>query len=252
MDLNLYQKRVLSQWGQDGVLEKIFDTIGTTNKYFVEFGSSGNDSGMGNTAYLRRRGFNGLLMDGSERPYNADVNDKKYEVNIEMVSASNINGLFEKYNVPSEFDFLSIDIDGQDFHVWNKLDKYSARVVSIEMNYHIQAGLDKVMPLNDNWVWNRGDIPGEMYGSSITALKKLGNKKGYALVASCMSDVIFVRNDLVYNRGDVTDLLFKNINNEHELVKLNSDIFIQNSMFNFTKNPNHFDNKYFSSSNVFL
>lgn len=37
MDLNNYQKRVLSQWGQDGVIEKIFDVIGTTNKYFVEF-----------------------------------------------------------------------------------------------------------------------------------------------------------------------------------------------------------------------
>ena len=105
MDLNLYQKRVLSQWGQDGVLEKIFDTIGTTNKYFVEFGSSGNDSGMGNTAYLRRRGFNGLLMDGSERPYNADVNDKKYEVKIEMVSASNINGLFNE-NSQRTYDYL--------------------------------------------------------------------------------------------------------------------------------------------------
>ena len=74
MDLNLYQKKVLSQFGQDDVLEQIFNTIGTTNKYFVEFGSSGNDSGMGNAAYLRRNGFNGLLMDGSERPYNADNN----------------------------------------------------------------------------------------------------------------------------------------------------------------------------------
>jgi len=64
-DLNNYQKRVLSQWGQDGVIEKIFDIIGTTNKYFVEFESSGNDSVMGNTDYLRRRGFDGLLMDGS-------------------------------------------------------------------------------------------------------------------------------------------------------------------------------------------
>ena len=252
MDLNLHQKRVLSQWGQDGVLEKIFDIIGTTNKYFVEFGSSGNDNGMGNTAYLRRKGFDGLLMDGSERPYNQDVNDKKYEVNIEMISASNINGLFEKYNVPIEFDFLSIDIDGQDFHVWNNIEKYSPRVVSIEINYHIPTGLDKVMPLNDKWVWNTGDIPGEMYGSSITALKNLGNKKGYALVATCMCDAIFVRNDLVYNRGDITDLLFKNINNEHELVKLNSDIYLENSKFDFTKNQNHFNNTYFVSSSVFL
>ena len=204
IDLNDYQRRVLSQWGQDGVLEKIFDTIGTTNKYFVEFGSSGNDSGMGNTAYMRRRGFNGLLMDGSERPYNKDINDKRYDVMIEFIKPSNINQLFKKYNVPIEFDFLSIDIDGQDFHVWNMLKNYSPRVVSIEMNYHIEAGRDKVMPYDDNWVW-KGD---DMSGSSVTALKKLGNKKGYSLVATCMSDAIFVRNDLIYNL-DKSKELFK-------------------------------------------
>jgi hypothetical protein len=76
MDLNLFQKHILSQWGQDGVIEKIFETIGTTNKFFVEFGSSGNDAGMGNTAYLRRSGFDGLLMDGSDRPYGKGINDK--------------------------------------------------------------------------------------------------------------------------------------------------------------------------------
>jgi len=245
MDLNEFQKRILSQWGQDGVLEKIFDTIGTTNKYFVEFGSSGNDSGMGNTAYLRRRGFDGLLMDGSERPYNNDINDKKYNVQIEFIKSSNINELFKKHNVPQEFDLLSIDIDGQDFHVWNKLENYSPRVVSIEMNFHIEPGTDKVMYLDDNWVW-----PGnEFSGASVTALKKLGNKKGYALVATCMSDAIFVRNDLIFDK-DKNDVLFKNINNEFELVRLNTDIYIENSRYIFTEN--HFDVPIFSSSKNYL
>jgi len=245
MDLNIYQNRILSQWGQDGVVEKIFDSIGTTDKYFVEFGSSGNDSGMGNTAYLRRRGFDGLLMDGSERPYNHDVSDRRYDVKIEFIKPSNINQLFEKYNVPREFDFLSIDIDGQDFHVWNNLKNYSPRVISIEMNYHMEPGVDKVMPLDDDWIW-----PGnEMSGASITALKKLGNKKGYALVATCMSDAIFVRNDLIFN-GDMTEPLFKNINNEYELVRLNTDIYTTNLQFNFSRN--HFDIPFFSVSSNYL
>jgi hypothetical protein len=245
MDLNIYQNRVLSQWGQDGVIEKIFDVIGTTNKYFVEFGSSGNDSGMGNTAYLRRRGFDGLLMDGSERPYNNDVTDKKYDVKIEFISSSNINELFKKYNVPKEFDFLSIDIDGQDFHVWNKLENYSPRVVSIEMNYHIEPGKDRVMPLDDNWIW-----PGnEMSGSSVTALKRLGNKKGYALVATCMSDAIFVRNDLIFDK-DNNSVLFKNINDEYELVSLNTDIYYEN--LNRGYRSETFDVPFFSPSKLYL
>ena len=244
MDLNLFQKRILSQWGQDGVIEKIFETIGSTNKFFVEFGSSGNDTGMGNTAYLRRSGFDGLLMDGYDRPYGNDINDKKYDVKIEMIKASNVNYLFKKYNVPREFDFLSIDIDGQDFHVWNKLKYYSPRVVSIEMNYHIEPGKDRVMPLDDNWVW-KGN---EMAGASVTSLKKLGNKKGYTLVATCMSDAIFVRNDLILDKNN--NNLFKNINDEYELVKLNTDIYNENKKYRFSSA--HFDISFFSSSDNFL
>jgi len=244
MDLNLFQKRVLSQWGQDGVLEKIFDIIGTTNKYFVEFGSSGNDTGMGNTAYLRRRGFNGLLMDGYERPYGDSVTDRIYDVKIEFISASNINQLFKKYDVPQEFDFLSIDIDGQDFHVWNSLANFSPRVVSIEMNYHIAPGFDKVMRLDDNWVW-----PGNhLSGASVTALKKLGNKKGYSLVATCMSDAIFVRDDLI--KGSDGQDLFRNVNDEFELVRLNTDIAKENSNYNFTNSI--FDIPFFTSSDKYL
>lgn len=234
MDLNLYQKKILSQFGQDGVLEAIFDNIGTTNKYFVEFGSSGNDSGMGNTAYLRRKGFDGLLMDGSEKPYGNSVNDKQYKVEIEFITASNINDLFKKYNVPIEFDLLSIDIDGQDFHVWNKLNGYNPRVVSIEMNHHMVPGKDLVLEYDDSWIW-RGN---EHFGSSITALKKLGNKKGYSLVATCLSDAIFVRNDLIYDNNN--NPIFLNINNEFELVKLNTDILNENKKYNMR--DEHFDN----------
>ena len=246
-DLNMFQKKILSQFGQDGVLEKIFDVIGTTNKYFVEFGSAGNDTGMGNTAYLRRRGFTGLLMDATEPPYQSDVSTNNfYDVKIEFITASNINDLFTKYNVPKEFDFLSIDIDGQDFHVWNKLQNYSPRVVSIEMNYHIHPGKDKVMHLNDSWVW----AGNELSGSSVTALKKLGNSKGYALVATCMSDAIFVRNDLIIDKSNNT--LFQNVNDEFELVKLNTDIYYENLKYPSLSSPNHFDIDFFSSSDNYI
>lgn len=244
MDLNIFQKRVESQFGQDGVIEQIFKTISTTNKYFVEFGSSGNDIGMGNTSYLRKSGFDGLLMDGFDRPYGIQVHDRKYDVKIEFVKPSNINELFKKYNVPQEFDFLSIDIDGQDFHVWNNLKNYSPRIVSIEMNYHIEPGLDKVMPLNDDYIWDGT----EWYGSSITALKKLGNKKGYDLVCTCMSDAIFVKNDLT--KGSDGTPLFKNMNNEFKLVKLNTDIHEHNLLSNYAYN--HFDIPFFSKSDKYL
>lgn len=247
MDLNSYRKKIFSQYTQDGILEKIFDIIGTTNKkYFVEFGSSGVDSGLGNTAYLRRLGFSGLLMDGSERPYNGDAYEHQYPVQIEFISASNINSLFEKYNVPNEFDLLSIDIDGQDFHVWHALDntRFMPRVVAIEMCHHILPGVDRVMRRDDTWVW-RGN---HLYGASITALKQLGIRKGYSLVATCLSDAILVRNDLAYD--DHNKPLFKDMNDEFALVAQDKDLIDNHMEHPF--NQDDYAIPYFLESRFFL
>ncbi len=188
-----YAKSIYSQHGQDGILQKIFELIGTTNKFFVEFGSNGEKTGGGNTAYLRDFGFSGLLMDGYENPYN-ELHTRDYPVQIEFITAENINSLFDKYSVPEEFDLLSIDIDGQDFHVWNKLDaKYKPRVVVIESNNGAFPHLDVVQPYDVKWVWD-GTYK---YGASLRALMNLGKQKGYDLVAFSGSDGIFVRSSLL-------------------------------------------------------
>jgi len=64
-----------------------------------------------------------------------------------------------------------------------------------------------------------------------------------------MSDAIFVRNDLIFD-GDKNSFLFKNINNEDELVRLNTDIYYENLKYKFSLN--HFDNPFFSSSDKYL
>ena len=37
-NINLHEKKIYSQNGEDGILEFIFSKIGTTNKFSVEFG----------------------------------------------------------------------------------------------------------------------------------------------------------------------------------------------------------------------
>jgi hypothetical protein len=174
-----------SQFGEDGVLKEIFETIGTTNKFFVEFGSSGERKGGPNTAFLRDScGFDGVLMDGQERP------ESTFPVHHEWITAANINDLLDKYDVPDEFDLLSIDIDNNDFYVWREIVR-QPRVVVIEYNSCLLPTDDMVVPYDSGRKWEGGPY----FGSSLFPLFKLGELKGYSLVATVGVNAIFVRNE---------------------------------------------------------
>ena len=83
------------------------------NKYLVDFGAGGLGCSMSNSRYLLEKGWTGLRMDGNP------MGDTT--IMQEMITAENICDLFKKYNVPNEFDLLSIDIDGNDYWVWEAI-----------------------------------------------------------------------------------------------------------------------------------
>ena len=171
IDLSQHERKIFSQNGEDGVIEKIFEVIKTTNKYYVEFGvENANEC---NTRNLRENcGWTGLLMDGG-------YENKEIGLYQEFITAENINELFRKYNVPQEFDLLSIDIDYNDFYIWKSLDEiYQPRVVIIEYNASHLPTEDKVVKYDPNAVWDETNY----FGASIRALYNLGKRKGYSLI----------------------------------------------------------------------
>lgn len=201
IDLSLYEKKIYSQDGEDGIIEKIFECIGTTNKFFVEFGvENGAEC---NTRYLREHlGWNGLMMDGSNE--NLSMNLQR-----EFITAENINALFAKYHVPKNFDLLSIDIDYNDFYVWNAIKHYSPRVVVIEYNATHLPNEDKVCKYDPNLRWDGTNY----YGASILSLAKLGKIKGYTLVYAdnIAVNLFFIRDDILakvsfVNAGNVNKI----------------------------------------------
>jgi hypothetical protein len=183
-----YEKRVFSQNKEDGVIEYLLQTIGYKNKYYVEFGvENGIEC---NTRYIREaHGFTGLMMDGS---------NENHEIGLykEFITPSNINSLFEKYNVPEEFDLLSIDIDFNDFYIWKNIDeKYKPNIVIIEYNAEHEPPKSLVVQYDDTRMW---DLT-KYYGGSLVAINHIAKEKGYTLVY-CDSEGVnsfFVRNDLV-------------------------------------------------------
>jgi len=188
-DINFFERRVFSQNGEDGILEFIFDEIGITNKYFVEFGV--DDGRVCNTKYLKeKKSWNGLMMDCKE--------DRPIYIKKEFVTAENINDLFEKYQVPHHFDLLSIDVDFNDFWLWKALENYSPRFVVIEFNSSIPPNKSKVVKYDPYAKWDKTNY----FGASLLALEKLGSEKGYTLVGcdNTGTNAFFVKKELVKGR----------------------------------------------------
>lgn len=170
-DLRAHEHQVYSQGGEDGVLARIFECIGETNRQFVEFGAWDGEK-LSNTAHLRLdHGWTGLLLEG-------DAERQSDVVVQEYVTAENINDLFAKYRMPESFDLLSIDIDGNEYWVWKALDRFRPRVVVIEYNVFFGTGVSKTMPYDPNYSWDKTWF----HGASLLALRKLGRDKGYSLV----------------------------------------------------------------------
>ena len=180
-------KKIYSQNGEDGVTLAIFDVIGFTNKKYLEFGATETYN---NSQILHEKhGFTGTLWNGSNTvcPYS--------QIFQEFITVENIKELCVKYEVPAEPDFVSIDIDGNDWHVWRELNKVCRpRVLVIECTGQFKPGDDRVMPYKSDHVWD-----GSNYcGASVEALYLLGRHLGYSLVSSenVGVNLFFVRDDL--------------------------------------------------------
>jgi hypothetical protein len=169
-DLASREKKIFSQNGEDGVIEALFETIGVTDRYFVEFGVG--DATECNTAALLERGWRGLMMDLHPTCRNPLATIKR-----EVITAENINFLFRKYRVPQQFDLLSIDIDSNDFWVWAAI-KARPRVLVIEYNSSVPPDACRAIVYDPTFVFRGTDY----FGGSLLAFQELGRRKSYTLV----------------------------------------------------------------------
>jgi hypothetical protein len=198
--LNKAEYQVFSQNGEDGMIAEIFNRIGTTNKYFVEFGvENGLECNSTNLLYKQ---WKGLWIEGSSHFYN-DVNSRfkdmiaagQLTAKNKFINAENIEDIFKSADVPAELDMLSIDIDYNDYYVWKAIVNYNPRVVIVEYNALYRPDTHFVVPYNAERTWDGTSY----FGASLLALQQLADEKGYCLVGCCFvgSNAFFVRKDLV-------------------------------------------------------
>lgn len=192
--------KVYSKHGGDGILTYIFSKIGVTNRTFVEMGIE--DGRECNTANLSRNfSWNGLMIDANEIWIKSAQNFyKEYEIKVisAFVNAENINRLIADNGIKGNIDLLSIDIDGNDYWVWEAINVINPRVVVLE--YNSAFGHRSITQrYQAEHKFNPKEEHPLFFGASLTALTKLSKKKGYLLVCCDTHghDAFFVRHDVV-------------------------------------------------------
>jgi len=187
-----------SQNGQDQIIEDLNKKLGINIGWFVEFGAKDGYT-LSNTAHFMECGWSGVYVEADPAlaeslKKNMSGNPKIHTVNA-MVTAENINDILSKTPLPHDFDLLSIDIDGNDYWVWQAI-TYNPKIVCIEYNSNFLPTESMVLKYDPLHVYQND----KNYGASAFALYKLGKKKGYRLVIHITYlDMFFVREDLALN-----------------------------------------------------
>ena len=199
--LTSFELRVFSQNGEDGVLAEILRRVGAPARHFVEFGvESGRE---GNCVYLADvAAWRGLFMEAGEQMFGLLSDKYAAQDGVQTirarVTARNVEALFAQAGVPEEPDVVSIDVDGQDYWIWEAIQRYRPRVMIVEYNSAIDPRRKLVQPDEPDRSWDGTD----RYGASLAALQALADGKGYRLVHTDLSAVnaFFVRGDLAGDR----------------------------------------------------
>ena len=199
--LERYGSKVYSQSDEDGILREIFNRIGTTNKVFVEFGA---ETGMeNNSRLLLETGWRGLWIEGVPEycaairaQYNREIVTGRLKFVEGFVNSENINQLISNAGFNGEIDFLSVDIDGNDYHVYEAIEVVKPRVLCLEHNHTFPPPEEWVMPYDTEFRWGQ---QGSEYGASLSSLTRLAGEKGMTLVGCGLysANGFYVRNDLL-------------------------------------------------------
>jgi hypothetical protein len=200
--INEFEYSLYSQSGEDGILKEIFSRL-PNNRFFVEFGvQSGEECNAG--ALARVYNWSGVMIECDDRDFGRlSAAYAQYNVRClqEFITRENITTIFDRAGVPKDLDLLSIDIDGNDYWVWEAIAKsYNPSVVIVEYNATFGPEASLTQAYNPEHAWSKTD---RSFGATLTALWKLGQRLGYSLIGTTTSGInaFFVRNDLVTASG---------------------------------------------------
>lgn len=195
--------KVFSQFGEDGIIQYLQQLVikNESEKRFIEFGVENYLES--NTRFLLvNNNWRGLVFDGSRENIESIKSQEFYWRNDltaknAWIDRDNINDLIKSEGFDGEIGILSVDIDGNDYWVWESIEVVNPIIVIVEWNSLFGDKAAISIPYSPSFQRTEAHFSNLYYGASIAALHHLGEKKGYKLIGSnsAGNNLFFVRED---------------------------------------------------------
>ncbi|KAA1421467.1 hypothetical protein F0U44_04035 [Nocardioides humilatus] len=201
--------KVFSQFGEDGILQYLIRSIGAHPDSFVEIGTG--DYRESNTRFLvQNNNWRGLVIDGGEAHMKFVLGTgMSWRYDVEPVSAfvtrENVNALMKDNGFTGPIGVLSIDVDGNDYHLWEAVDVVDPAIVVMEYNALFGPTATISVPYDPAFVNSEAHYSQLYFGASLGAFVHLAGQRGYRFVgcSSNGANAFFVRDDIA---GDLPSL----------------------------------------------
>lgn len=202
--------RVHSQFGDDGIIQWLVARLPSLPKRFVEFGVE--DYSESNTRFLMvNNNWAGLVLDGSEVNM-ARLRRRKWFWRYDLTARSmfmtreNVDPTIAEWADGNEVGLLHIDVDGNDYWLWDAIRSIQPGIVIMEYNGLFGSQRAVTVPYAEDFRRHEAHYSGQCFGASLAALTHLGDAKGYALLGSnsAGNNAYFVRNDLLGDLRETT------------------------------------------------
>lgn len=193
--------RVYSQFGEDGIIQYLIERAKVTSDVFVEFGVE--DYRESNTRLLLEKdGWSGLIIDAGTA-HQRFVNHPRYRWRypVEAISAfitrENINDLIASGGTSGEIGLLSVDLDGNDYWVWEAIDVVRPQIVVVEYNSIFGPHATVSVPYDPMFDRTTAHWSTLYFGASLGALCHLAEQREFVCVGctTAGNNAFFVRKD---------------------------------------------------------
>lgn len=177
---------IYSQFGEDGIIEHIFDTLELKTGHCVEFGAADGITGSNVRRLWHDKGWKGTLFEADPAvalilKENLTPNATAFQTTVMPTGPTSIDEMIHE-----PVHFMVIDVDGNDYAIWAAM-KMSPTVMCVEFN--------PTIPPHISIHQNYSDEP-YAFGSSLLALIELGEKKHYTFIGATRCNAFFVQDAL--------------------------------------------------------